>query len=366
MLSVQINRNNNFDLIRLFAACQVFFIHSYTYLHLKGCDGFVNVLTHFPGVIMFFAISGFLISSSYDRHSNLKTYFKNRFLRIYPALWVCLLFSIGILVYFGVINTSVLLTKQFYLWLFAQLSVGQFYTANFLRGYGVGSPNGSLWTIPVELSFYVILPIIVLLFKRIKVPYKLLVLIIASILFNIVLYAYGQNHAVVNGTHFVFTHQANSSQIVIYKLLKYSILPYLYCFLTGSVLYFMWGKVHRFFEGKFLIWILIYLLICGVFHIKPSYDIASVSNLFANTILACLTISAAFTLPNTGRFLKHNDISYGLYIYHFVIVNVFVQLRWTQSWMVFLFIVFLAVTLAICSWLFIEKPCLSLKNRSAR
>jgi peptidoglycan/LPS O-acetylase OafA/YrhL len=40
----------------------------------------------------------------------------------------------------------------------AQLSIVQFYNPDFLRGYGVGVLNGSLWTISVELQFYVMLP----------------------------------------------------------------------------------------------------------------------------------------------------------------------------------------------------------------
>jgi hypothetical protein len=44
-------------------------------------------------------------------------------------------------------------------WLAAQLTIGQFYNPVFLRGYGLGVLNGSLWTIPLE-QFCVLVPLL--------------------------------------------------------------------------------------------------------------------------------------------------------------------------------------------------------------
>ena len=41
-----------------------------------------------------FAISGFLISASFERSHNLANYFRNRFLRIFPALWCVVLLTV--------------------------------------------------------------------------------------------------------------------------------------------------------------------------------------------------------------------------------------------------------------------------------
>lgn len=48
------------------------------------------------------------------------------------------------------------------------MSVVQFYNPDLLRGYGVGVLNGSVWTIPVELQYYAVLPLLYLAVKAFK------------------------------------------------------------------------------------------------------------------------------------------------------------------------------------------------------
>ena len=79
-------RKNNFDLIRLAAASQVMLLHGITHLEVDAplLEQFV---AYFPGVPAFFLISGFLISASWERNSDLRIFTANRALRIFPALW---------------------------------------------------------------------------------------------------------------------------------------------------------------------------------------------------------------------------------------------------------------------------------------
>ena len=75
-----INKTNNFDLIRLLAALQVVFTHSQHHFELQG--GILekigkHFLFYFPGVPIFFTVSGFLIFWSFERSSNnIKSYFR--------------------------------------------------------------------------------------------------------------------------------------------------------------------------------------------------------------------------------------------------------------------------------------------------
>ena len=84
-------RQNNFDFIRFVAATMVWFGHSYELydyhapireIHLNGW-----------GVFTFFIISGYLVSWSYERHSSVPVFIKNRLLRIYPGFIVAIVWG---------------------------------------------------------------------------------------------------------------------------------------------------------------------------------------------------------------------------------------------------------------------------------
>jgi len=148
-------RENNFDLIRLIAAFQVMVMHGIFHLKIDGpgLGKLSGIFDFFPGVLMFFTISGFLIFSSLDRNKDLKKYFFNRVLRVYPGLWLCFIVTVILLLAFKTINVSDLFTGTMLKWSLGQLTFFQFWTPDLLRTWGVGTPNGSLWTIPVELQF---------------------------------------------------------------------------------------------------------------------------------------------------------------------------------------------------------------------
>src|ERR1700694_2402149 len=167
-------KQNNFDLIRLVAALQVAILHSASHLHI-GPQSFplLELLSLFPGVPVFFFISGFLISKSYENNPVLHEYALNRVLRIYPGLVLCLLLSLTMVWITGYFHTFSVPISDLLVWLGAQLSIAQFYNPPFLRDYGVGVLNGSMWTIAVELQFYVIVPILYGLLRLQRVSLRL-------------------------------------------------------------------------------------------------------------------------------------------------------------------------------------------------
>ncbi len=97
------HRENSFDAMRLLAALSVFWFHQIAVLGHGSVliPGTRETLTLGDlGLITFFALSGFLVTSSLQRSSNPRRYLRSRFLRIYPGLLVCLgvTFVIGMMV----------------------------------------------------------------------------------------------------------------------------------------------------------------------------------------------------------------------------------------------------------------------------
>ena len=339
-----ISRENNFDIIRLLASLQVIIIHCIIHLEINNISN-TYIIQLFPGVLMFFCISGFLIMSSFDRNSNIKQYTINRVLRIFPGLYVSLIFTLFLLLIFNIIEITELFSGPVLTWIFAQLTFFQFWTPDILRDWGVGTPNGSLWTITVELQFYIILPILVLCLKKIKLIYKILVLGITLTLVN-----------------YFLSINSGLNESLIDKLVGVSFVPYLNFFLTGVIIYVFWAKIKILFEGKAFIWLIVYLSFCFFCDLKPSYH-PSGFQFISNFLLSILTISAAFTYPKIGKFLKGNDISYGLYIYHMLVINSMIHLGFSKRFEHLLIAILITTILSIFSWVLIEKKALSLKNK---
>jgi peptidoglycan/LPS O-acetylase OafA/YrhL len=233
-------QKNNFDLLRLLAAFQVLFSH--TSSHLFSEHGYIfsnsvlifqKIIHNFPGVPVFFLISGFLIAMSYHNNSDLKEYIKNRILRIYPALYINIFMGVLILYLFGYLTFN----REFFLWLIAQMSFLQFYNAEMFRGFGVGVINGSLWTISVELCFYIALPILFFIYKKSKILIGLLFVI-----------SFG-----------LWTYDLSSIKEIFYnKLLHVTIFPYFFLFLLGMGFYKFYDRLIDYIENRFIWWLLIY------------------------------------------------------------------------------------------------------------
>jgi len=354
-------RRNNFDLLRLFAALQVFFGHALSHLEIKSpiLQSISGILAAFPGVPIFFMISGFLITASYERNTCLKQYTINRVLRIYPALWVAFIISIIMISNLDYLHLSDL--SDFLVWSFCQLSLFQFYNPSFLRGFGVGVLNGSLWTITVELQFYLLVPMFYALIKkytdwnhREKFFWALFV---AAILINIICNQ-------ISGTDNYSGHGTPTPLLI--KLLNVTILPYLYCFLIGALLQLHFDKIQKFVVGKFkfLSYLTIYLALYLFLRESMTFHY---SNPFTMMVLALPVISFAFSFTNLSNvLLKGNDLSYGIYIYHMLIINALVYFGFIGAWYFLLLTIMSSSVLAALSWILIEQPALALKHNPLR
>ena len=167
---------NSLNLIRLVLAVTVVFSHSLTLGGQRGAITAEDVLNTSPGqvaVFGFFGISGFLIARSAERN-HFGRYLWQRFLRIFPGYWVCLLvtgFVIGAIAWGhgqAPSNCTELscyfrsATGPFqYLYHNALLRPNQPGIAGTPRSVPLpGVWNGSLWTLQYEFAYYVVLAVL--------------------------------------------------------------------------------------------------------------------------------------------------------------------------------------------------------------
>ena len=141
------------SLIRLIAAFQVFYGHSIRHLDIPMPSVLSDCVRFVMGVPLFFFISGYLNWFSSERSVDALEYYRKRFWRIYPELWAAVILEILTIIYLfkGTINWPLLGVFGI-----TQGTVFQFWTPDFLRGYGCGCPNGALWTICVIIQYYII------------------------------------------------------------------------------------------------------------------------------------------------------------------------------------------------------------------
>ena len=349
-------RINNFDLIRLLAALQVAVTHVISTMDVPGfITRIIQLgLGFFPGVPIFFVVSGFLISKSYEHSDLLLNYFRNRCLRIYPGLWVCLIVTAGVMLVAGISVIGPISTGHWLFWWTAQMTVFQNYPGFYWpRGLGGPGPNASLWTIPIELEFYILLPAIyaVLRLRKRHGNISLLALSAASAALDLGL---------------VYAHEGFSNHAP-YNYLWATVAPFLWMFLIGVMVQRNWNTLRSLFAGRAHWWLVGYLLLCVMATRLGIYVGSNAITPVFLLPLAGLVISSATSAPwLADRVLRHQDISYGTYLYHAPVINVMVGFGFVGSAFSATTAIAASLVLATLSWALVEKPFLRHKHDALR
>jgi len=83
--------------------------------------------------------------------------------------------------------------------------------------------------------------------------------------------------------------------------------------------------------------------------------------------LAGFIVSLAMSAPRVSdRLLRHQDVSYGLYLYHMVAIDFLVRIAAPSEWVSFAASLILSLVLAALSWTLIERHYLRHKHGALR
>ena len=349
------NEKNNFDLLRLVGALLVVVGHI-EYPYFGHNPDWAGWLTQHQsgggfGVGIFFVISGFLIAQSRWR-SSLRRYTLNRFLRIFPALAVCIL--VTAIVVWPVSGLS--LAKYF----FSKAMVGFLLNALVLPinactapigvGYVYGcSLAGGTWSLTFELMMYVFIGLIGFLANRTQIA--LMVILLCAILIPIAhdsLYPLGNWTIDVNG-------------INLFLFIPHRGMPFVCLFLMGSLLNFV---PRTLLMSPLTFWASLILFV-GTFR--------------TNTPLFLLTQTLVMPFIVLWLGLRHwkitdayhrwvGDVSYGIFLYHWPVMT----LTWIglhdrlSVYPMTLIFAILTGGAAYTSRLLVETPALRLKHRRTK
>jgi peptidoglycan/LPS O-acetylase OafA/YrhL len=347
-------RVNNFDLIRLFAALQVAIVHCAVDLHLRGpiVDVVHSVLRLFPGVPIFFVVSGFLVSRSFERSTSLREFYRNRCLRIYPGLWVCLVASLVVILVWGIGALEAVSAPRFFLWWAGQMSGFWMEAPQFLAHVGTGRLNPSLWTIPVELQFYLLLPLLYYaIFDRARARTPLLLAVLAG---SVALHAW-------------IYFPGLFAPLRPYPRTLGTAAPYLWMFLIGVLAQRNWPLLRRWLVGRAPVWLLAYLAASALVRWIGVPGRAADMTPLLLIPLAGLVLSCAMSMRTLAdRLLHRHDISYGIYIYHMLALNVAIQYGARGSLVSAGVVIGVSLMLGALSWHFVERPFLARKRHALR
>jgi len=331
-----IPKNNNFDLIRLLLSLTVFLVHSYELSKNPGLSMIPVFLNTHTAVCAFFVISGFLVSSSFANSTTPAEYFSKRIRRVFPGYVVVVLLCGLAGVAFSEYSYGEYFSFPLLRYLGANLSFLNFIQPS-LPGVFIGnsSPfvNGALWTIRLELLFYLSVPMVFMLLKRFRKSLVFLLMfgiaLISRVIFDRVAQNQPDNHLVT--------------------LLSYYFPVLFLAFISGAFLFFY----YREFEKHKIFF---FLLSLAGYALSVIFVLPLIRSFFLSVIVIYLACSFKY-LGNTG---KYGDLSYGVYIWHFPVLQVFIaQGMFRDSPTLFLlFAVFTVISLAFLSWHCIEKPFL--------
>ena len=301
---------NNLDCLRLVLASIVALFHVSALTELPAFALLGKYMSPHFAVRSFFVISGMLVYRSYIRSSSAHSYFGKRVRRIYPAYFAiivlpaCVLFTLSsapALQYFGwgfwkYVGANLLFLN------FLAPSLPGVFTAN-----SISAVNGALWTLKIEVAFYLAVPLLAYRCRRFGANTTLIVVAALSCLWKYGLLWLDSMHdsSALHSRSMYGELQVQFPGQMIY-----------FCAGILILLNFDWLRNH--FLGVTLMTAVSFIV--DHFTGKEALDVIWISG---------VVLLFGFW-RYWGNFAKYGDFSYGVYIVHWPILQILTALARTR------------------------------------
>jgi peptidoglycan/LPS O-acetylase OafA/YrhL len=329
-------RDNNFDALRLIFASMVVVFHTGLLSQVSSLTWTSHISATFA-VQAFFVVSGFLVTMSFENSSSVKSYVSKRLRRIAPAYVLVILAAALCLSMMSILPAHKYFTDpELRRYLAFNLLLSNFSAPNLpgvFQSNFITAVNSSLWTIKIEVAFYCLVPFMVWAVRRFGYRKVLSTVFIASILWKL-----------------GFDAASTITGMEIYaKFAKQ--LPGQLCFFAGGAWAF-----YRTREAKTINPLLAAMgaVIYAVSGWGWFYDI------IAPAAVTAIVYWAAIAGPRLPAVAKRGDFSYGVYLYHFPLVQTITALgvfRWSALGACMIVVAVVGMSAAL-SWQFVERPIL--------
>lgn len=338
-VKIRDGHDNFFTPLRLLFAALVVIGHSFA-VALRDPSSEPHMFYHYTfsylAVNLFFIASGFLVTKSMLYRGDVSEYTSARFLRIYPGLLVHVLFVMFII---GPLATSLALSDYF---THIDFLKQPFVVLSFLSAQmwlpGIFESNAEqmgsapLWTLRYEILAYIGTAIIFSL-GLLKKKWMVLAQFILPSLAWVAAHGLG-----------VFDAMPGTIQNLLRFGIAYGLGATIYAY-RDRLSFYAWGIP----------------VMIGFAALTSKFQAFEVT---MNLMLAYMIMWAAYVKAPKLNFLqKLSDVSYGVYIYHWCILQLLFMWMPTLS-VTALFLITLPITfiLATLSWHFVEKPMLTHKT----
>ncbi|MCH2231481.1 MAG: acyltransferase [Crocinitomicaceae bacterium] len=328
---------------------------------LKSRNGIADFETILPdghlGVILFFVISGFLITYLLMEENkafgniNVKQFYMRRILRIWPLYYLTLLLSWSFFPGEFTTTGSILTLTIF---------------PNVAQAIGEGWPTSpQVWSIGVEEQFYLIWPILLIYIRRKWIPVLLLIFVLI----------YDLTPHAIN----YIEHNIGGNKTTYIQIQKFIFDSKFSAIALGAMMGFLVSSKHKildFFQSKRFgyLSILFPLILWGI-NAKWAYFTDEIYMILFALLVLSVATNPFIKLPKEPKItIFLGKISYGIYMFHWMVILLALQMITPETFktvlhfniVLYSFILATTITIAWISHITVERFFINKKKHFRR
>ncbi len=324
---------HDIDCLRCFAVFIVILFHC----------GFSTFAGGFIGVDIFFVISGYVMSQSVSKDNmrsigTLAAFYKKRLFRIYPVLLLSLVLTTLFSIFWLGADTFDYFGKQLF---FSSISMSNILFAQGQNYFDSKTPILlHTWSLGVEMQFYALFPIFVILLQALEKYKRSIALIFLAFSF-IAAVTYAQINVAEKGAFYGLPNR-------------------IFEFLIGVIIAKLsFKKAQGSAPPALPIIFIASLVLCAIFF-NPKVNHPSLYTLFPVSLTAALILLYSIYDFHKNQIIETfsylGRISYGIYLFHFPISIFAKDIFSLSAWGILLANIFITLPLAHLSYIYFETP----------